>query len=139
MARFLEYSREHNATNTTKRYEASSRLLVAALGAKKLNAVTPDDVERYKNARLAGGGRARGRRGKGRETGKSVQPSTVNGDLACLSAMYTYFIDLKITNENPVSSVKSLPLDNGRMRVITFEEEGLISPPVRGHFATSRR
>jgi integrase len=39
--------------------------------------------------------------------------------------MYTYCIDLKIASENPVSSVKSLPLDNGRMRVVSFEEEGL--------------
>src|SRR5215470_8209162 len=50
MGRFLEYSRQQHAEhpNTTARYEAASKLLIATFGAKKLTTITADDVEKYK-------------------------------------------------------------------------------------------
>src|SRR5262245_61472530 len=121
MARFLEYSRQQHAEhpNTTARYEASGKLLTATFGAKKLNAITGDDVEKYKTARLTRGARRRGKEGEFKETGQKVAPATVNSDLACMKAMYNYFIALDVVSKNPVSRVKLLPMNNGQTRVLS--------------------
>jgi len=112
MARFLEHSREHNAPNTTQRYTAASKPLVKTFGAKQLHIITADDVEKYKADRVK----------KGETT---LKPASVNADLACLSAMYTFLVDLEIVDKNPVSSVKFLPVDNAKTRVVSLEEERL--------------
>jgi integrase len=116
MARFLTAVRQDHAEhpNTALRYEASSKPLIAAFGAKKLQAITPDDIEKYKNDRLSG---AAGKR--------QLKPATVNADLSCLKAMYTYFVSLEVIARNPVSRVKMLPMNNEQTRVLSFEEERL--------------
>src|SRR4030095_9200929 len=87
MAQFLESSRLEHAEhpNTTKRYEDSAKPLVAAFGAKRLHAITPDEVERYKGARLTQGSQ-----------GRELKPATVNAELACLRAMFNHFVRLKV-------------------------------------------
>src|SRR5262249_46014063 len=49
MAQFLEHSRHKHAAHpgTTKKYEVASKPLILAFGAKLLNAITPDEIERY--------------------------------------------------------------------------------------------
>lgn len=115
MARFLEHSRQQHAEhpNTTRSYATSSRPLIETFGAKKLHAITPDDVEKYKSARLKG------------SDGKQLKPATVNADLACMRAMFNYFVTLDVIVKNPVSRVKFLPANNEKTRVLNFEEERL--------------
>lgn len=115
MARFLDHSRQQHAEhpNTTRSYATSSKPLIETFGTKKLHVITPDDVEKYKSARLKG------------SEGKQLKPATVNADLACMRAMFNYFIALDVIVKNPVSRVKFLPMNNEKMWVLSFEEERL--------------
>jgi integrase len=115
MARFLEHSRQQHAEhpNTTRQYTTCSKPLIETFGAKKLHVITPDDVEKYKSVRLKG------------SDGKQLKPATVNADLACMRAMFNYFIALDVIVKNPVSRVKFLPMNNEKTRVLSFEEERL--------------
>lgn len=114
MASFLEWSRQEHAAhpNTTKRYEDSAKPLVAAFGAKRLHAITPDEVERYKAARLKQGSQ-----------GRELKPATVNAELACLRAMFNHFVRLKVIVAPPVGRVKLLAANNEKTRVVSIEEE----------------
>jgi integrase len=49
----------------------------------------------------------------------------VNNDLACIKALYSYFITLETVTENPAKRIKFLPMDNQQMRVFSFDEEKL--------------
>lgn len=125
MAAFLTHSRQQHAEhpNTTRRYETAAKPLTSAFGAKPLNAITPDDVERYKTWRLNQGGRRGAGKGKVKETGKKLKPATVNRELACMKAMFNHFINLDLIDRNPVARVKLLAENNEKMRVLSFEEE----------------
>jgi integrase len=116
MAQFLDHVRQQHADhpNTAKRYEAASKPLIATFGAKQLHTITREDVEKYKTARLKQG-----------SNGKQLKPATVNADLACMRAMFTYFVALDVVVKNPVSRVKLPPPNNEKMRVLSFEEERL--------------
>lgn len=124
---FLAYSRQQHAEhpNTTRRYEYASKPLIQAFGAKLLSAITPEEVEKYKAARLNEEGRRGVGNGKVRKTGKKLKPATVNRELACLKAVFNYFIKLDTILKNPVSRVKLLAENNEQMRVLSFEEEQL--------------
>lgn len=87
--------------------------------------IESDEIEKYKTARLKGGRRVHGKKGETRETGRGVKPATVNRDLACMKAMYNYFISLGVIVKNPVAKVKLLPENNNQTRVLSFEEERL--------------
>src|SRR5262249_19877091 len=125
MSAFLENSRHQHAAhpNATRRYVVASKPLIQAFGAKRLNAVTVEEVERYKNARLNQGGKRGHGKGKTKETGKKLKPATVNRELSYMKAMYNHFIKLGVVVENPVKSVKLLAENNEKMRVLSFEEE----------------
>ena len=53
MDSFLEWSAQQHAghPNTTKQYKTSSKPLTSFLGNFRVNAITPDEVERYKATR----------------------------------------------------------------------------------------
>jgi len=109
MARFLEHARRHNAANTAKRYESSSKPLIEAFGKKPLDSVTGEAVERYKTARL----------------NKKLKPATINAELRCLRATLNYFVQLKVITRSAVARLRLLPENNEKMRVLSFEEERL--------------
>jgi integrase len=123
MARFLDHVRQERAEhpNTPKRYEASSKPLLAAFGAKQLRAITREEVERYKAARL----KQHAKRGDGPGKVKELKPATVNGELACMKAMFNHFVTLEVIASSPAARVKLLPTNNEKMRVLSFEEERL--------------
>src|SRR5262245_15106304 len=125
MAEFLDHTRQHNAAGTAKRYEASAKPLNKAFGAKRLGAITTEDDERYKATRLKEGAKRGDGRGKVKELKRKLKPATVNGELACIKAMFNHFIRLKVVRENPAVKVKFLPPNNEKTRVLSFEEERL--------------
>lgn len=127
MAEFLAWSKQHHAAhpNTTIRYTAASKPLLAAFGAKPLDTITPDDVEKYKAARLNQHGKRGSGTGKLKPTGRALKPATVNRELACLKAMFNHFIKREVLAHNPVTKVKLLAENNEQMRVLSFEEERL--------------
>jgi integrase len=127
MAQFLAWSAQHHAVhpNTTKRYETASKPLLVTFGAKSLDAITPDEIEKYKTARLNQKGKRGMGNGKTKTTGRTLKPATVNRELACLKAVINHFIKLDVMTKNPASKVKLLAENNEQMRVLSFEEERL--------------
>jgi hypothetical protein len=82
--------------------------LLACFGSKRLDEITADEIERYKQKRL--------------EAGKS--PSTVNRDLACLRRILFFAVKLDVLAGTPFMAHKVKFLrEHGRERILSFEEE----------------
>jgi integrase len=115
MEQFLKHIEDQHADHprTAKRYRSSAVSLIKTFGAKKLHLIRADDVERYKNDRMAGNGK------------KKLKPATVNADLGTMRTMYNYFVSLEVVTKTPVSRIKLLPMNNEKTRVLSFEEERL--------------
>jgi integrase len=56
-------------------------------------------------------------------TKKKTRPATVNRELACLKALFSYFIRADVVAKNPVSRVKFLADNNQQIRVLSHVEE----------------
>jgi hypothetical protein len=118
MREFLAYSEHQHAAKpaTHQRYVTSSKPLLRAFGRARLDAITPDDVERYKMQRT---------QLTSAKTGRKLRPATINRELACLKIALNYFIRLDVIVKNPVSRVKFLVENNEQTRVLSFEEQRL--------------
>lgn len=74
---------------------------------KKLSEISPKDIDDYKLYRL-----------------KSVKPSSLNRELACLSHLINYAKQQrKFFGDNPVSISKLMPENNLKERILTKDEE----------------
>lgn len=118
MKEFLEWSKEYHRAhpNTTVRYETSSKPLLAFFGASLLDTITPEDIERYRRRRKSI---------KSERTGKELKPATINREIACLKAVFNFFIKQDVISKNPVSRVQLQAENNEQMRVLSFEEEAI--------------
>ena len=58
-------------------------------------------------------------------TKRLLKPATVNRDLACLRALFNFYIRQEVLGTNPVSRVRFLAENNEQTRVLTFEEQKL--------------
>jgi site-specific recombinase XerD len=116
MQSFLAWSAaEHKAhPATASRYQVGSKALLKHFKEVRLDAINPDEVERFKATRSAE---------KGARTKRSLRPATVNRELACLKALFNFAIKADVVLRNPVSRVKFLPEQNEQNRVITFQEQ----------------
>jgi site-specific recombinase XerD len=128
IAQFLAWSKtEHAAkTSTTSRYETSSKPLIQFFGNRPIDQITPDDVEKFKIWRSNQKKKAPARKLKKNKlatTNTSIKPATVNRELACLKAVFNYFIKSDVLARNPVSRVKFLQENNENFVVLTRDEE----------------
>jgi integrase len=127
MASFLAWSKNEHAVKpaTYRRYMTSSMALVRRFKDISLDKVTPDEVERYKAARLSQCKTVRAKGNQRKATDKKIQPATVNRELACLRAMFNHVIKGKVSVENPVSKIgaKALQENNEQTRVLTYDEQ----------------
>jgi integrase len=117
MKDFLAWSKHEHAAHpaTHRRYEVSAVALEKYfLKSKKIDEITSEDVEHFKTARA---------RQKTLRTKRIIKPATVNRELACLKALFNYFLKGKTVTENPVKGVRFLAENNEQMRVLTREEE----------------
>lgn len=123
MKGFLAWSeQEHKAhPNTYHRYEISSKPLLIFFKDESIDRITSEDVEKYKTWRS----QQKRKKRNGKETKKALRPATVNRELACLKAMFNYYIKADLMMKNPVSRVKFLDEDNQQMRVLTIDEQNL--------------
>ncbi|WP_188553848.1 tyrosine-type recombinase/integrase [Edaphobacter dinghuensis] len=126
LADFLSWSeREHRAHPATyRRYVTSSVALLRHFKDASLDKITPDEVERFKSARLSQYGTVRGK-DKRTTTNKRIQPATVNRELACLRAMFNHAIKSDVPLRNPIgkTAAKALREDNEQTRVLTYDEQ----------------
>ena len=116
MKEFLSWSeQEHKAhPRTYERYKVSSNALLRFFKDKKLDQITPEDIEKFKIARS---------REKNSRTKKTLRPATINRELACLKALFNFAIKGDLVLKNPVSRVKFLNEDNEQMRILSYEEQ----------------
>jgi len=121
MNNFLAWSQMQHACHprTHLRYKTSSSALLRYFKNQRLDAITAEDVERFKTAR-GSEQRASDAREKNRRT---VRPATVNRELACGKAMYNFTIKSGLPLQNPFSRVRFLVEDNEQTRVLTYREQ----------------
>jgi len=90
-----------------KQHEREGALL-GRFGSKRLDEITAEEIERFKQARL--------------QDGKS--PSTINRDLACLRRVLLFGVKTDVLATTPFVAHKVKFLrEHGRERVLSFEEE----------------
>ena len=124
MSEFLKWSAEEHAAHpsTHRRYRVSSLALLRFFGDTPLDKITLDEVERFKTTRAGEFKTARSKKGRV-QTKKRIRPATVNRELACLKALFSFFIKADAVVKNPVSRVKFLAEDNQQTRVLSHVEE----------------
>ncbi len=124
MSEFLKWSAEEHAAHprTHGRYKVSSLALLRYFGDTPLDKITPEEVERFKTTRAGEFKTARSKRGRV-QTKKRIRPATVNRELACLKALFTFFTKADLVAKNPVSRVKFLAENNEQTRVLSHVEE----------------
>ncbi len=117
---FLEQTKNEMRPNTSRCYTVSVKVLNLRFGALRLDEITADGIERFKQARLE----------------KGLSPSTVNRDLAGLRRILLYAVknDLIATTPFVAHKVRFLK-ENSRERILSFEEErhylAVASQPLR--------
>jgi integrase len=124
MSDFLKWSEEEHTAHprTHVRYKTSSVALLRFFGDTPLDKINPEEVERFKTTRAGEFKTARSKRGRV-QTKKKIRPATVNRELACLKALFSFFIKVDVMVKNPVSRVKFLAENNQQTRVLSHLEE----------------
>jgi integrase len=122
MTDFLAWSSQEHKASSQRRYQTSSVALLQHFRNIGLDKITPKEVERFKTTRSLECKTVRGGQ-KRVKTDKQLRPATVNRELACLKALFTFSIKADVLTKNPVSRVKMLAEDNMQTRVMSFPEQ----------------
>lgn len=126
MADFLTWANQDHqmAASSAERYRYSSLALLSFFGDKSLDKIAPDEVEKYKTARLNQFVTVRSKNGR-KVTKKPISPATVNRELACLRAMFNHTIKSGVLLTNPISktAAKTLHENNEQTRVLSYDEQ----------------
>jgi integrase len=119
MSDFLTWSEQSHKEPSHRRYKTSAVALLKYFRETPLDKIGLEEVENFKTTRAREHTTVRGKDRRIR-TNKPVRPATVNRELACLKALFTF---ANLQSKNPVSQVKFLPEDNEQTRVITYDEQ----------------
>jgi len=105
---FIERTKHEMRPNTSRCYGVSLKSLYPRFGSMRLDEITADGIERFKQARME----------------QKLSPSTVNRDLACLRRVLLYAVkkDLIATTPFVAHKVEFLE-EHRRERVLSFDEE----------------
>lgn len=105
---FIERTRNEMRPNTSRCYGVSLKSLKPRFGSLRLDEITADGIERFKQARLE----------------QKLSPSTVNRDLACLRRILLFAVKKDVIATTPFVAHKVEFLEEHRReRVLGFEEE----------------
>lgn len=113
---FLGWSARHHRPKTYSLHEMNCQTLLRFFRGKYLDQVTTADVEEFKTERM----REKHRFSK---DGSRISPATVNRALATLRLMYNHADRHGFAVANPTRGILFLKENEGRMRVLRFEEE----------------
>ena len=104
---YFAYYQANRKPRSVKRHEVSWHAIHPIFGHKRLDEISPFDLERYRRER------------------KQARKSdvTINRELAFLRNVYSMAIIWGKAAENPVKKVRFARENNGRMRILTPEEE----------------
>jgi integrase len=105
---FLKLVDAERKSGTHRRYSVSLVSLKESFGNKRLSDITPQEIDRFKQARLNAG-----RKG-----------STINRDLACLRRLLRVAVKRNILRASPFSDGRvDFMSEQGRERILSFSEE----------------
>src|SRR5712691_13303369 len=104
---YFAYYRANRRAHSVWRHATAWRAIQPVFGNKRLADIVPLDPERYRRNR--------------KQAGKS--DVTINRELAWLRHVYSMAITWGKATENPVKKVRFAREDNGRVRVLSPEEE----------------
>jgi integrase len=104
---YLEYYRANRRPHSVRRHEISWRAIQPVFGGKRLEEISPFNLERYRRQR--------------QQAGKS--DVTINRELAFLRNLYTMAVTWGKATDNPVKKVRFAREDNGRIRMLSPEEQ----------------
>ena len=114
---FVERTKNQMRPNTSRCYSVSVKNLKPRFGGLRLDEITADGLEKFKQLRL----------GQGRS------PSTVNRDLACMRRILLFAVKHDVLTSTPFVAHKVEFLEeNRRERVLTFDEERKKHPAAAG-------
>lgn len=124
---YKPYAKEHKKGYTVEL--STLKVLVAKFGSKKLIEILPEEIENFKRQRKA----------EITTRGKERSKSTVNRDVAVLSAVFNLAKDFGEIKKNPVNSVKYYTDLNSRDRVLSDDEETILFDFIRDDVKFSRQ
>jgi integrase len=104
---YLRYYRANRRPRSVERHEMAYRALKPFFAGKRIEAITPLLIERYKRERKA----------------QKRSDVTINRELAFLKNLFTQAITWGKATMNPVKQVRLFREDNARTRFLTEEEE----------------
>jgi integrase len=105
---FLTLVKHERRAQTHRRYSVSLVSLKEAFGRKRLSEITPEEIDRFKQARLNSG-----RKG-----------STINRDLACLRRLLQVAVKRNKLRASPFTDGRvDFLTEQGRERILSFKEE----------------
>jgi integrase len=108
--------------------ESKGKPLVEHFGNRKMDEITLEDVERFRNKRRT----IKTWRGDARS------PKTVNLEVQHLSRIFSFAIERGVQVENPCKRVKKLQADSRRTRHLSHDEEERLMPWLNGRRAHLR-
>ncbi len=104
---YFEYYRVNHRPSSVKRHETSWNAISPMFAGKRLDEISPFDLERYRHQR--------------KKEGRNEV--TINRELAFLRNLYNKAIDWGKASENPLRKVRFARENNGRIRFLSPEEE----------------
>src|SRR5215831_15634874 len=104
---YFAYYRANRRANSVRRHVIAWKAIQPVFGNKRLAEITPFDLERYRRNR--------------KQAGRS--DVTINRELAFLRHVYSMALTWGKATENPVKKVRFAREDNGRVRMLSPEEE----------------
>ncbi len=105
------------------------KFLIEKFGKQKIIEITPEAVEQFKRDRAA----------EPTSSGKIRAKSSVNRDIAVLSAVFSLAKNFGEVRENPVSYIKSYTNLNSRERILSDDEEIILFESLRDKIKLSRQ
>jgi integrase len=123
MSDFLKWSSQAHKKPTHTRYKISSVALLKHFRDTALDKISPEEVEGFKTTRAREHKTVRGEGKKRVKTDKRLRPATINRELACLKALFSFIIKADLLAKNPVSRVKFLAENNQQTRVLNYTEQ----------------
>jgi integrase len=104
---YFAYYRTNRRAHSVRRHVTSWQAIQPVFGTKRLDEISPFDLERYRRQR--------------KQAGRS--DVTVNREFTFLRHVYSMAITWGKATENPVKKVRFAREDNGRVRMLSLEEE----------------
>jgi integrase len=113
---FLAWSQLHHRPKTHELHQTNCDTLLRFFKTKWLDEITRGLVEDFKHARI-------GESRRNANDGSTISPATVNRALTTLKKLFNHAKSLGFNVANPTEDVQFFDEGNGRMRVVSFEEE----------------